>query len=62
MMLSMIDDDIDEAAVIGQTVVVKSITLVTKTVEIAPAGRLCKAAELVAAGQLVMVEAHEIMV
>lgn len=65
-MLEMTAEEIDAALETGQTVVVKSTTLVMTTLEMAPLGKLAKAldtaADCVAAGQFVTVGAQEITV
>lgn len=66
LMLAATDDDTPWAAVTGQIVVVSPMVLVTRTVWTAAGPRDDCSAEIsdvaVAAGQLVMVAAHETMV
>lgn len=57
-----IDEEIAGTSVTGQTVVVMSTTLVTSIVDTAPGGNEVSAAVSEAAGQLVTVAAHEIIV
>lgn len=57
-----IDEEIDEALVTGQTVVVRSMTLVTRIVDTAPDGSEVRAAVSLAAGHLVTVGAQEMIV
>lgn len=57
-----IDEEIFETSVTGQTVVVMSTTLVTSIVDTASEGSVLRAAVSEAAGQFVIVAAHEMIV